>query len=105
MGQHNLIVVKLYPEHCSREDGYDFTFNWDSRFGGHGRTRANEIPRSTLASIKQGRLPRACDVQREPAILLRRFDDPGTAAVFGDILRFTKGLRFFNLARCARNES
>jgi hypothetical protein len=44
MGKHNLIVVKLYAEHCSGEDGYDFTFDWDSRFGGHGRqnrTRAD----------------------------------------------------------------
>jgi hypothetical protein len=37
-----------------------------------------------------------CDVKRQPAIVLRRFDNPGAAAVFGDKLRFAKGLGFLN---------
>ena len=35
----------------------------------------------------------------------RFFEDPDTAAVCGSIMGFAKGLRGFDFARCARNES
>ena len=35
----------------------------------------------------------------------RFFEDPDAAAVCGSIMRFAKGLRGFDFARCARNES
>ena len=37
--------------------------------------------------------------------LSRFFEDPDAAAVCGSIMRFAKGLRVFDFARCARNES
>ena len=38
-------------------------------------------------------------------IVSGRFDDPCAATVSGGIIGFAKGLRFFDFARCARNES
>ena len=35
----------------------------------------------------------------------RLFEDPDAAAACGSIMRFAKGLRVFDFARCARNES
>jgi hypothetical protein len=39
------------------------------------------------------------------AMVLRHFDDPGAAAVFGCIMRLAKRLGLFYFAWCARNES
>lgn len=37
MGQHHLVIRKLYAKHRSGENRDDFTFDWDGRFIGHAK--------------------------------------------------------------------